>query len=67
MKTFKLDKKDVPANQIKEIKMVYVSDEFFYEVRYWFDGWTYCTLLPKDKGYALQKAVRKEMEKMQRG
>lgn len=32
MKTFKLDKKDVPANQIKEIKMVYVSDEFFYEV-----------------------------------
>ena len=67
MKTFKLDKRDVPANQISEIKMVYVSDAFFYEVAYWYDGWSYRTLLPKDKGYALQKAVRKEMEKMQRG
>lgn len=63
MKTFKLDKKDVPANQIKEIKMVYVSDEFFYEVSYWYEGWSYRTLLPKDKGYALQKAVMKATQR----
>lgn len=63
MKCVKLDKKSVPVNQVLQIKMVCVSDEIFYEVEYWYEGWRYATLLPRDKGYELEKTVRKAMAK----
>ena len=65
-KTIKINGKDIPCKDVIEIKMVMVSDTIMYDVTY--NDFDPCyhrmsVLLPKDKGYALEKKVRKTMNK----
>ena len=64
--TTKLDGREVPLGDILEMKMAFVSDQKFTEVRYRISEPCYAekgTLLPYDKGYELEKKVRKYMNK----
>jgi hypothetical protein len=65
-KTVKINKKDIPVEDILEIKPVFVSDTLFREVRYRVFEPTYhvmVELLDDAKGYKVELAVRKAMNK----
>ena len=65
-KTVKINKKDIPVEDILEIKPVFVSDTLFKEVRYRLFEPVYhemVELLDNDKGYKVEVAVRKAMNK----
>lgn len=58
----KLNGKEIPYKDIIKIQMCFVSDTTFYEVTYRQTEPMYAeikVLLPEDKGYALEKKVRK--------
>jgi hypothetical protein len=62
--TAKLDGREVPLGDILEMKTAFVSDGKFTEVRYRVFEPCYAeihTLLPFEKGYALEKRVRRHM------
>lgn len=66
MKTVKINNEDIPVEDIIEVRTVFVSDELFKEVRYRKHVPCYhevLALMPNDKGYKLEKAVRKSMLK----
>lgn len=61
-KTIKLDGKDIPCKDIIKIKPVMVSDELFSEFTYRLFDPCYNemkTLVPREKAYQLELAVRK--------
>ena len=65
-KTVKINEKDIPVEDILEIKPVFVSDTLFKEVRYRLFEPVYhemVELLDNDKGYKVEVAVRKAMNK----
>ena len=67
MKTVKLNGVDVPVNDVLEIKTVHVSDQFFTQIRYrLFEPMFHVMeiLMPQDKGYKVELAVRKAMNKI---
>ncbi len=69
-KTIKLDKRNVPVEDILEMKLVCVSDTLYTQIRYRLFEPTYHvveTLVPRDKAYAMEKTVRLAMERRQRG
>lgn len=58
----KINGQVIPCKDVIQVKMVYVSDEFMYEVTYRLFEPIYHevkVLMSKDKGYALEKKVRK--------
>lgn len=58
----KIGKQVVSCKDVLQVKMVCVSDEIQYEVKYRLFEPCYhevCVLMDKDKGYALEKKVRK--------
>lgn len=66
MKTVKINNEDIPIEDIIEVRTVFVSDELFKEVRYRQHVPCYhevLALMSNDKGYKLEKAVRKSMLK----
>ena len=69
-KTIKLDKRNVPVEDILEMKLVCVSDTLYTQVRYQLHEPMYHiveTLVPRDKAYDMEKTVRLAMERRQRG
>ena len=60
-KTAKLDGKNIPYEDILQMQMRFVSDEKVMEIRYReFDPYhETVTLLPYEKGYELEKKIRK--------
>ena len=63
-KTVKLDGKEIPVEDVLQITTRFVSDTFFKEIRYRLFEPCYhevVTLLPNDKGYKIELAVRKAM------
>ena len=65
-KTVKLNGQDVPVEDVLEIKTVYVSDQFFTQIRYRLFEPMFHTmeiLMPQDKGYKVELAVRRAMNK----
>ena len=61
-KTAKLDGKNIPYEDILQMQMRFVSDEKVMEIRYReFDPVYHetVTLLPYEKGYELEKKIRK--------
>ena len=65
-KTVKINKVEVPVEDVLQIRTVFVSDELQTEVKYRLFQPMYhevVTLLPKDKGYQLELKVRKAMNK----
>ena len=66
MKSVKINGREVPVKDVVEVKMVMVSDTINYEVTYEVLEPMYQrlhVLLPQDKGYKLEKAVRRAMNK----
>ena len=58
----KINGQVIPCKDVLQIQMVVVSDEIQYEVKYRLFEPTYhevSVLMDKDKGYALEKKVRK--------
>lgn len=65
-KTVKINKVDIPVEDVLRIRTVCVSDELQTEVTYRLFEPTYhelTVLLPKDKGYQVELKVRKAMNK----
>jgi hypothetical protein len=61
-KSVKINGKEIACDDVLQIQMVCVSDELMYEVKYRVAEPTYHelrVLMDKDKGYALEKKVRK--------
>lgn len=58
----KINGQVIPCKDVLQVKMAYVSDEIMYEVTYRLFEPIYHevkVLMSKDKGYALEKKVRK--------
>ncbi len=65
-KTVKINKVEVPVEDVLRIRTVCVSDELQTEVTYRLFEPTFqevTVLLPKDKGYQVELKVRKAMNK----
>lgn len=65
-KTVKINKVEIPVEDVLRIQTVCVSDELQTEVTYRLFEPTYhevSVLLPKDKGYQIELKVRKAMNK----
>lgn len=65
-KTVKINKVEVPVEDVLEIKPVFVSDTMFREIRYRLFEPCYHTmsvLVPEKEGYKIELKVRKAMLK----
>ena len=65
-KTVKFNKREIPGEDILQIKTVYVSDTLFKEIKFRLHEPCYhevVELLDNDKGYKVELAVRKAMNK----